>query len=304
MDITYKLPHPIRIKCTNTSEEKSATLDKLYDSIFEPLNIESYSIDALTNIAIKKIPQLFDIYRNQCATDHMAAITLSSTLFPYKFRKQDGNILTTSNIIDNLLEQTEIGDDIPVSYLRPPFKNCYIEFTEDRSSSLKVYNEQTHEHTLEGVYIAETHIEPNTKEMERYTSNNLVDTSKPLRILDLMFTGSPIGKSNHEDDALRIQGFYIQDTTLTIKEALIKVENQYGADEDFTGDLNYLSDTLNHMAKVLLFINCKQYRDEAFNERKEMRKKSTHSKHWEKSKNLKTKFAKLMTASLSNLRTT
>lgn len=273
MDITYKLPHPVRINCTEFGERNSAIVDEIYNTIFKSLDIENCSIDFLTNLATKERPDIFNLYRETCATDHLAGIILSSTIYPYKFRNQHGNILTTSNLIDQLLEQTEIGDDIPISYLRPPFKNCYIEFTEDRSSSLKVFNEQTQEHILEGVYISETQIEPKTKEMDRYTTSSLVDTSKPLRILDLMFTGSPLGKSHNTDDALRIQGFYIQDGSSTIKEELKRVEEKYGADEDFTGDISYLSETLNHMAKVLLFINCKQYRDTAFNERKEMRKK-------------------------------
>lgn len=273
MDVTYKLPHPVRVKCTELGEKHSRLQDKVYDSIFESLDIETCAIDFLTNIVVKKCPGIFQSYRVDSATDHLAGIKISTTLFPYKFRKLDGNILTTSNVIDQLLEQTEVGDDIPIAYLRPPFKNCYIEFTEDRSSTLKVYNEETQEHILEGVYISETQIEPGTPEMSRYMPHPLVDTTRPLRILELMFTGSPLGKRHVADDALRIQGFYIQEETLTIKEALAQVEEKYGADEDFSDDMNYLSETLNHMAKVLLFVNCKQYRDVAFNERNEMMEK-------------------------------
>ncbi|BDU09906.1 hypothetical protein PRtIB026_A34960 [Pseudomonas sp. RtIB026] len=273
MDITYKLPHPVRINCSEYAELNTQAMDRLYDEVFVGLDIESCSIDYLTQTVMRSRPEIFALHRSANTTDHMAGIALSTTLYSYKFRRQDGNILTTSNVLDEVLEQTEIGDDVPVDYLRPPFKTCYIEFTEDRSSSLSVYNELTHEHILEGVYISETQIEPGTQEMERYVGSPVVDVTKSLRILDLMFTGSPLGKAHVEDDALRVQGFYIQDGMRTIKQELSRVEEKYGADADFAGDIQYLSQTLNHMAKVLLFINCKQYRDTAFNERKELRKK-------------------------------
>lgn len=145
-----------------------------------------------------------------------------------------------------------------------------------------LYNEETHEHILEGVYISETEVQPGSEIMEYYNGNPSVDPSKPLRILDLMFTGSPLGKSHNADDALRIQGFYIQDDMATINEELKRVESLYGNDVDFADDMNYLSMALNHMAKVLLFVNCKQYRDFAFNERKDILKKSSLSKAHQK----------------------
>lgn len=278
MDNTYKLPHPVRITCSKYTEMNTQAQDHLYDEVFTGLDIETCSIDFLTQTVMRLRPDIFSFYRSGNSTDHLAGIALSTTLYSYKFRRQDGNILTTSDILDEILEQTEIGDDVPVDYLRPPFKTCYIEFTESRSSSLKVYNESTHEHILEGVYISETQIDPGSVEMKRYTDSPMVDVNKPLRILDLMFTGSPLGKSHVEDDALRVQGFYIQDGMRTIKQELSNVQEKYGHDDDFTSDMRYLSQTLNHMAKVLLFINCKQYRDTAFNERKELRKKITSLK--------------------------
>lgn len=177
------------------------------------------------------------------------------------------------------MEKTDIGDDIPISYLRPPFKSFYIEFTKNKTSNLKVFNEKSGEHILEGLYISESEILPDGKFSIQLPEHEMIDVSKPFRVLDLMFTGSPAGKSHNLDDALRTQSFYIQDNNLTIVDELKNVERRYGNDEDFVQDLDYLSKLLNHMAKALLFINCKQYRDTALNDRKEIEKliKSTKS---------------------------
>ncbi|MEZ8283114.1 hypothetical protein AB6C51_23080 [Vibrio splendidus] len=273
MDITYKLPHPVRIRCTQNFEQENDTINGMYDMIFDGLELESYSLDCLSHIAIKRSPQLWKNFLSQSDTAHNAFIGLSSAILPYKFNKVDGNILTTSNEVDNLLIGTDIGDDIPIAYLRPPFKTCFIEFTEDRTSPIKVYNEETNEHVLEGVYITESIIQPGDDAMDILKDSPEIDETKEVRALDLMFIGSPLGKAHNKDDALRIQGFYIQDNKLTIKSELERIISLYGNDQDFASDMNYLSDGLNHMAKVLLFMNCKQYRDTAFNERKEILKK-------------------------------
>ncbi len=292
MDITYKLPHPVRIRCTQENEHQNDIINSMYDMILVDVDLESFSLDCLVHIAIERSPQLWRGFLNQSDTAHNAFIGISSAIMPYKFKKLDGNILTTSNQVDQLLLDTDIGDDIPIAYLRPPFKTCFIEFTEDRISPIKVYNEQTNEHILEGVYITETTIQPEDEAMKILSKDSDIDITKEVRVLDLMFIGSPIGKAHNEDDALRIQGFYIQDNNITIKSELERIVNLYGNDHDFAGDINYLSDALNHMAKVLLFMNCKQYRDTAFNERKEIVKKISSLKSPAKMKKYNKKLRK------------
>ena len=248
-------------------------LYKFFDSIFEDIDITKCTIDYLYALIEENNEDFVKTYTSSEMTRHEAGTLISSLLHPYKYRSMKGNILTTSNEIDKLLEATDIGDDIPLSYLRPPFKSCYIEFTEERCSSLHMYNEESGDHILEGVYISETVIHPDTEEMNAYSLHPIVDQSKELRVLDLMFTGSPLGKSSNSDDSLRVQSLMIHQDNTTINSQLKFIEEQYGSDSDFANDLPYLSKALNHMAKVLLFINSKQYRDTAFNERSEIEKK-------------------------------
>jgi len=277
MDITYKLPHPVRICSSEHMEMELTQQDKMFDEILGDIDLENYSVDYLASLALSNAPQLKEYYKEQGLSEHNIGIAVGSILIPYKFRRLKGNILTTSNEIDGMLEETDIGDDIPIAYLRPPFKNCYIEFTEDRTSPISVFNIESGEHILEGVYMSEVEILPNTPQMKLYENSanfkRFIDFNKPLRIIDMMFTGSPIGKKSVTDDALRMQGFYVQDDKTTVNDELKSIVADYGSDDDFANDINYLEQALSHMAKVLLFVNCKQYRDTAFNERKELMKK-------------------------------
>lgn len=280
MDITYKLPHPVRIKSTKEGDDAANEIDKVFDYLFEDLDVEACPAHYLVNVVSQKMPDYFRKLVEAEGTDHLARITLCSELIPYKFRKLEGNILTTSDEIDKKLEDADIGDDIPITYLKAPYNNCYIEFTESRKSSLRLFNQESGEHILEGVYVSEATIEPKSPQMEYFSSDprEKIDSSQSLRVLDLMFTGSPVGKSGYLDDTLRIQGFFIKSESLTIKEELVDIVKIYGEDEDFVGDINYLSEALMHISKVLLFSNCKQYRDTVFDERKELQKKVTSLK--------------------------
>lgn len=281
MDITYKLPHPVRQCCNEAVELVVRNEDAFFDIVFADLNMDFFSMGNLVSILQYTAPLYFKPYIDEGLTEHNAYMAVTTKLVPYKFRKLGGNILTTSNEIDALLEQVDIGDDVPLTYLRPPFKNCYIEFTEDRLSSLKVYNSESGDHILEGVYISEVEILPNTPQMEEYEKSEdflnffsgQFNKEKSFRIIDLMFTGSPLGKSHNRDDALRVQSFFVFDDDITIKDELNSIVRRFGSDDDFHNDMKYLSAVLEHMAKVLLFTNCKQYRDTAFNERYELEKK-------------------------------
>ncbi|QSX37953.1 hypothetical protein [Shewanella sedimentimangrovi] len=296
MDITYKLPHPVRVLSSEKLESEITQRDSFIYEALGDIELEHCSIDYLVSLVLEKAPKFVAYHKAQGMTDHNIGIAAASMLFPYKFRKLEGNILTTSNDVDGLLEQTDIGDDIPIAYLRPPFKNCYIEFTENRSSSLMIYNSDSGEHILEGVYISEVEILPNTPQMNQYQKNSslsqIIDFEKPFRVVDMMFTGSPLGKSHVLDDALRIQGFYVQDDDKTVNDELKLIVAEYGNDDDFANDINYLELALSHMAKVLLFVNCKQYRDTAFNERKEILKKISSLKSPAKIKKYNNKLRK------------
>ncbi len=274
VDRTYYLPHPIRVTCTEEYEAYAKEKDKVFDSIVNSeLDINNISCDHFFSLVKLNFPNYVKAIEMQENSEHLAGIKIICDIQEYKYRKCEGTIFTTSNSLDFLLKNTDIGNEIPLAYLRPPFKNCYIEFTTDRSSEISLLNSSTGLHILEGVYISETEILPNTEASSLYEGFRDIDIKKPFRVIDLMFTGSPIKKADNRDDTLRSQGFYIQNQEKTILEEIEDIKRDYGNDDDFTNDLDYLLDALNHMAKVLLFINSKQYRDTAFNERKEIIKK-------------------------------
>lgn len=97
-------------------------------------------------------------------------------LVHYTFFKFDDGLV-------DLLEQTDIDDDIPISYLIPPYPYIYLELGEQRCHDSYILNAATGKHLLEGAYV------------ERATHRECGDC------LYITLTGSPEGHLNASDDA-------------------------------------------------------------------------------------------------------
>ena len=83
----------------------------------------------------------------------------------------------------DLLQHTDIADDIPVSHLHMPYGRIFIEFGRRRSGLPQVPNAVTTNHPLESAYL------------------EIADDKLLGRHLSVMFVGSPLGHANSGDDA-------------------------------------------------------------------------------------------------------
>lgn len=101
---------------------------------------------------------------------------------PYRiFRLEDG--------LTELLDATDVAEDIPLDFLKMPFNRFYLELGTKRSIPYVVPNDMSGDHVLEGAYF-EQGVHP--------------EFGKGLYVL---MTGSPLGKSGTEDDAT--QGIFL-----------------------------------------------------------------------------------------------
>lgn len=95
---------------------------------------------------------------------------------PYRIFKIDDDLV-------DLLNLTDVSDDVPLSMLRMPFPRCYVELGTKRKTGYFVKNNESGMHALEGAYL----------EMGTHPRRG--------KGLYVMFTGSPLGKSHVLDDA-------------------------------------------------------------------------------------------------------
>lgn len=143
-----------------------------------------------------------------------------------------------------MLEHTDISDDIPVSVLTLPYPRCFIEFGRNRKCSLRVPNPSSGLHILEGAYI-ET-----GASQERGPG------------LFVMVTGSPLGHNDAMDDATNSLFISTANPDQPLREALaqarktsaertVEVGLQPANPEYFESEF----EALKLLAKVLLYLN-------------------------------------------------
>jgi hypothetical protein len=148
-----------------------------------------------------------------------------------------------------LLDNTDISKELSMDTLKLPFPRCFIEFGTSRQLRHKVPNTLSGLHALEGVYC-ESGSHPAFGEG-----------------LYFMLTGSPLGKSGPLDDATNSVFLASSPAGRPLAEALQEsaalareVSRQSGLNESPKEFLDYAQESLEFLAKVLLYISLPECR--------------------------------------------
>jgi hypothetical protein len=102
-----------------------------------------------------------------------------------RFLTCGGRVFTFTDELVQALHETNLGSDIPVSELRLPQPNIYIELGSGREASpFSLYNTESGQHALEGAYVS-----------------SVLDADGN-ECLEVTMTGSPVGHREMMDDAI------------------------------------------------------------------------------------------------------
>lgn len=148
-----------------------------------------------------------------------------------------------------MLEHTDIADDVPVSLLQLPFPRCYVELGRSRHCHAHVPNPASGLHVLEGAYL------------------EMADSPQKGPGLYVMLTGSPLGHDNAMDDATSSLFVPTRDLQQPLRDALAQARAQSGALATQLGlrpspqeYFEHEVDALKLLVKALLYINLPQAR--------------------------------------------
>lgn len=163
-----------------------------------------------------------------------------------RWRTQGRHLFQTTDALDQMLASTDMGEGIPAHWIRAPYAIQYLQCTESLSSPLQLWHAQSGEHRLEGGYILTGVVpEPLPEAGQRY--------------LEMVLTGSPLGKRNNTDDCTSSITLVVPDEDATMLEvlehSLAKNDERKGASEE---EKRYLRPAIFHMAKILLYLNSNQ----------------------------------------------
>lgn len=148
-----------------------------------------------------------------------------------------------------MLEHTDLDDDIPVSYLRPPYPFTYLELGTLRNLETFIENSESGEHVLEGAYI------------ERGMHRDVPDC------LYITLTGSPLGHRDVSDDSTLSVLISLEDMDAPLSVVLEKAfyrERQHAKDLGLQlSSASTIPSTLNALklvAKALLYLGLPEAR--------------------------------------------
>ena len=148
-----------------------------------------------------------------------------------------------------LLEQTDISDDVPVSVLSLPYPRCYLELGKARKVSAVVPNLVSGMHSLEGAYLEQA------------------NSPRKGPGLYVMLTGSPLGHDNAMDDATSSLFIPTSNPNQSLREALAGARAQSGELAKSLGlkatPQEFFEDEINALmliVKALLYIGLPQAR--------------------------------------------
>ena len=166
-----------------------------------------------------------------------------------------------------LLGMTDMDADIPVSFLKLPFRRCFVELGQRRDIDAVVPNDVSGLHVLEGAYLEEG----------RHPARG--------NGIYVLMSGSPMGKEHCMDDATHAVFLSTENPDLPLTQALDNAfyiaqeqssQGGYNVPERATFDQAVRN--LQWLIKALLYIGLPEARTSLHAERAELEEQLKHSK--------------------------
>jgi hypothetical protein len=275
------LPHPVRVDAA-LGEPMEALL---FDQLGLREQPKPYLADqgATTEWLLNEIPALsaLAIAGIDAPGSHNLG-TFVLMLDRARLRAQGDPILETAAPLQAQLAATDLSEGLPVRFFRSPYAVVYIAFA--RPCPLQVFNRATGLHALEGAYVSSYEVPPGhpLHQRRRRSAALRLDPRRSTRVVELTFTGSPIGKRDALDDASQDIVLFIQDEDECLR-TLLERHNTYYASPEASETPGFLpplpeevrcaTDNIEALAKVLLYLNLPEAQQTPLTERSELEKK-------------------------------
>lgn len=275
------LIHPVRLDAA-----LNETLDTLMFERFGVMAaLRPYLTDeaATTEWIINNVPGMYEIAKAHFGIiggANMGSFILTVTRT--RLRAHGDPILEVTSALQAMLVETDLAAELPATMLRSPYPLAYFAFA--RPNPLRVTNRTSGLHECEGAYIGTYELPAHHEVLSIPTRNRALnlDPAKPVRVVEVVITGSPRGKSNALDDASQDVVLLIQDedeclrTVLDRHIAWFNQTGAYGHPSMAPMDPNEVAMTrpvVEQLAKVLLYLHLSDAEKTRVTERSDLEQK-------------------------------
>lgn len=289
-EATMKLAHPQRCAVCLSEQDFNSWKGFLGLQTWTALKTAFQQQDRLTGDLLAGLVNMPEHRRLAQMTDALASgegnTEMGSAFAVMLYARQVASPQPQFLIEDTLVEMlmnTDISDDLPVSMLTLPFSRFYIEFGRNRDLGLVVPNPATGDHIMEGAYVESSSVSAGARGPGVF----------------VMFTGSPLGKSGGPmDDATNALFLSTAEPDKPIRDAILQARRDSAemarevglvpSSEAFVGPE---LEGLKLLAKALLYLNLpgvrRSFKPELTEARKAIEAKKNPSKRAKAEKELR-----------------
>ena len=274
-------PHPVRVDHVTQGPYEQMFLEQA--GVWEHLKPYLADESTTTEWLLNNVPGMSALAHGISNTPGSLNLGLLSLILARaRLRAHQDPLLQVTPWLQQELLATDMGDQLPVSFLRSPYTMTYIEL--HRPSGLQVFNRESGWHEVEGAYIGMyTAVDHHPLHQNRSRVRHLrLDPRKPTRVVELVITGSPAGKRHVLDDASQNTMLFIQDEDEALGSVLQRHE-AYNLNQSSLTMPSYVLPTqdevqatrqvIQFLIKVLLYLNLPEAQQQMMLERTELQQR-------------------------------
>lgn len=288
----WTLPHPVRVD--------AAAGDAVDRRMFEHLGVmprlEPLLTDAesTTEWIINNVPGMIEIgqaHFGLLGGQNMGSFIL--TLVRTRLRAYGDRILELTAPLQAMLAETDVASELPAGLFQCPYPLAYIAFS--RPNPLRVSNHISGLHECEGAYLGTYQLPAGHEVFHAKPRNRALklDPRKPVRALEMVITGSPLGKAGVLDDASRDLLLLIQDENECLQAVLDRHIAWFNDPTAYSNpgmapvkadEVALTRPVVNLLAKAMLFLNLGDAETRQVSERTDLERKTKGLGHKKKAR--------------------
>lgn len=181
-----------------------------------------------------------------------------------RLRAHGDPILEVSAPLQTMLAQTDLQEGLPTLFFRSPKTMLYLALA--RPNPLRVPHRLSGLHECEGAYIGMYQLPPHhpVHQWPGRMQALRLDPGQPTRAIEIVITGSPMGKANALDDATQDFLLLIQNENESLSALLERhiaffkspaAYSQPGMAPINFDEVTMITPVINELAKILLYLN-------------------------------------------------
>jgi hypothetical protein len=277
----WALPHPVRIDAAIGLPMETLLFERLgvMDRLKAYLTDEQASMDWIVN-RVPGMRAIGEAHFGLIGAHNMGSFVL--TLARARLRAHHDPIVQLTPALQAMLAETDLSAELPAAYLRSPYPFAYLAFA--RPNALRVANQTSGLHECEGVYLGSYELPPGAEALEyaSETGNLNLDPGKPARLVEIVVTGSPVGKRHPLDDSSQNITLLIQDEDERLQDVIERHLAWYGSPQAYchpgmkplrVDDLELIRPVVDLLAKALLYLNLSDAEKRRVNERSDLERR-------------------------------